>query len=120
MNNMRYADDAVLIAGSMQEIQELVNRVVSKSDKAGLLLNVDKTKVMKIEANSPSDKSLVINGETVEEINHYNYLGATITTAYCRGFPYTLRDLRTPSQRSFSSFIHSLTIHTQLTHIMYE
>ena len=38
----------------------------------------------------------------------------------CRGFPYTLRDLRTPSQHSFSSFIHSLTIHTQLTHVMYE
>ena len=45
-------------------------------------MNVDKTKVMKIETDSPSDKSLVINGDTVVEINHYNYLGATTTTAY--------------------------------------
>ena len=82
MNNLRYADDVVLITGSMQELQELVNRVVSKSEKAGLFLNVDKTKVMKIETDVPNDESLLINGETVEEINHYNYIGATITATY--------------------------------------
>ena len=82
MEDLRYADDFVLIAGSIQELQELVKRVVSKSEKVGLFLNVDKTKVMKIETNSHSDESLVINGETVEEINHYYYLGATTTTSY--------------------------------------
>ena len=82
VNNLRYADDVILIAESMQELQELVNRVVSKSKKAELFLNLDKAKVMKIETDSSSDNSLVINGETVEEINHYNYLGATITTGY--------------------------------------
>ena len=82
MNNLRYADDVVLIAGSMQELQELVNRVISKSEKAGLFLNIDKTGVMNIETDVPNDESLLINGETVEEINHYNYLGATITATY--------------------------------------
>ena len=82
MNNLRYADVVVLIAGSMQELQELVNRVVWKSEKAGLFLNVDKTKVMKIETDFPSDENIFINGETVIEINHYNYLGATIITSY--------------------------------------
>ena len=82
VNNLRYADDVVLIAGSMQELQELVNRVVWKSEKAGLFLNVDKTKVMKIETDFPSDENILINRETIKEINHYNYLGATITTSY--------------------------------------
>ena len=79
MNNLRYADDVVLNTGSMQELQELVNRVVSKSEKAGLFLNVDKTKVMKIDTDN---ERLLINGETVEEINHYNCLGATRTATY--------------------------------------
>ena len=66
----------------MQELQELVNRVISKSEKAGLFLNIDKTEVVKIETDVPNDESLLINRETVEEINHYNYLGATITATY--------------------------------------
>ena len=37
---------------------------------------------MKIETDIPNDESLLINGETVEEINHYNYLGATMTATY--------------------------------------
>ena len=41
-----------------------------------------KLNVMKIETESPSDRSLLINEETVEEISHYINLGATITTAY--------------------------------------
>ena len=43
MNNLRYANDVGLIAGSMQELQELVNRVASKSEKAGLFLDAVNT-----------------------------------------------------------------------------
>ena len=57
VNNWRYADDVVLIAWSLQELQELVNRAVSKSEKAGLFLNVDKTKVVKIQTDSHSDET---------------------------------------------------------------
>ena len=82
MNNLRYEDDVVLVAGSIQELQELVNRVVSKSENAGLVLNVDKAKAMKIETDFQSDENILINGETFEEIDRYNYLGATTTATY--------------------------------------
>ena len=82
MNKLRCADDVVLIPGSMQELQELLNIVVLKSEKAGIFLNVTKIKVMKIETNFPSDENILINGEAVEKINHFNYLGATTTTTY--------------------------------------
>ena len=82
VNNLRYAADVGLRARSMLELQELVHRVASKSEKAGIFLNVDKTIVMKIVTDSPSDESVLVNGETVEESNHYNYLGAKLTTAY--------------------------------------
>ena len=62
---MRCADDVVLIAGSMQEVQELVSRIVLKSEEAGIYLNEEKTKFIKIETDCPSVENLVINGETV-------------------------------------------------------
>ena len=46
ITNLRYADDVVLIAGSMDELHTLVTRVKTESEKAGLLLNAKKTKVM--------------------------------------------------------------------------
>ena len=44
---MRYADDTVLVGGSMEELQDIVNRVDEASSQAGLYLNTSKTKVMK-------------------------------------------------------------------------
>lgn len=49
MTNLRYADDGVLIAGSMKELQALVHRVRTEREKTGPLLNEKKTKVMKIQ-----------------------------------------------------------------------
>ena len=66
----------------MQELQELVNRVPSKSENVKHFLNIDKINVMKIETNFPSDENILINGETVEEMNYYNYLAATTATTY--------------------------------------
>ena len=47
ITNLRYADDVILIAGSLEELQDLVNRVKLESEKVGLFLNTKKTKVMK-------------------------------------------------------------------------
>ena len=79
VTNLRYADDVVLIAGTMHELQELVNRVVMESEAVGLFLNVSKTKLMKIKTDQPSLENLVINGEVVEIVDNFNYLGAIIT-----------------------------------------
>ena len=77
ITNLRYADDTVLIAGSMTELQELVERVRTHSEAAGLFLNNKKTKVMKILRNYVS-----INGEPVENVQKFIYLGATFTNDY--------------------------------------
>jgi len=46
INNLLYADDVVLIATSLEDMQELVDRVRASNEKVGLLINADKTKVM--------------------------------------------------------------------------
>ena len=56
ISNLRYADDVVFIANSMDELQDLVNRVKESSLQFGLALNSNKTKGMKIVKNSQNTK----------------------------------------------------------------
>jgi len=80
INNLRYADDAVVITTSPEDLQELVNRVSAASEKIGLLINSDKTKVMisgTNEINRPTKISL--NGEDLEEVESFVYLGSIFT-----------------------------------------
>ena len=73
ITNLRYADDTVLIAGSMTELQELVERVRTHSEAAGLFLNAKKNKFMKILRN-PADKDnnhISIKGEPVENVQKF-------------------------------------------------
>ena len=79
ITNLRYADDVVLIAGSIEELQDLVDRVRLESKKVGLFLNTKKAKVMKVQQNS-SDGGIVIDGETVETVTKFKYLGAIFTS----------------------------------------
>ena len=75
-----HADDVVLIAISPEDLQELVNRVSAASEKIGLLINSDKTKVMisgTNEINRPTKISL--NGEDLEEVESFVYLGSIFT-----------------------------------------
>ena len=84
ITNLRYADDTVLIAGSMSELQELVERVRTHSEAAGLFLNAKRTKVMKILRN-PADEDnnhMSMNGEPVENVQKFIYLRATFTNDY--------------------------------------
>ena len=64
INNLRYADDTTLMAESEEELKSLLMKVKEKSDKAGLKLNIQKTKIM---AFSPIT-SWQIDGETVETV----------------------------------------------------
>ena len=79
ITKLRYADDVVLIAGSIEELQDLVERVKLESEKVGLFLNTQKTKVMKVQQN-PSDGGIVIDGETAETVTTFKYLGAIFTS----------------------------------------
>ena len=82
ITNLQYANDVVLIAGSMQELQDLINRIVSKSEAVGLYPNVNNTKLMKIKTIQPSQENLIINGDIAETVDNFNYFGATITNTH--------------------------------------
>ena len=74
INNLRYADDTTLMAESEEELKSLLMKV-KESDKAGLKLNIQKTKIM---ASSPIT-SWQIDGETVETVSDFIFLGSKIT-----------------------------------------
>ena len=72
INNLRYADDTTLIAESKEELKSLLVKVKKESEKVGLKLNIQKTKIM---ASGPIT-SWEIDGETVSD---FIFLGSKIT-----------------------------------------
>ena len=75
INNLRYADDTTLMAESEEELKNLLMKVKDESEKVGLKLNIQKTKIM---ASSPIT-SWQIDGETVETVADFIFLGSKIT-----------------------------------------
>ena len=75
INNLRYADDTILMAESEEELKSLLMKVKEESEKVGLKLNIQKTKVM---ASGPIT-SLQIDGETMETVADFVFLGSKIT-----------------------------------------
>ena len=75
INNLRYADDTTLMAESEEELKSLLMKVKEESEKVGLKLNIQKTKLM---ASSPFT-SWQIDGETVETVSDFIFLGSKIT-----------------------------------------
>ena len=69
-NNLKYADDTILMAESQEELKSFLMKVKEKSGKVGLKLNIQKTKIM---ASSPIT-SWEIDGETVETVSDFIYL----------------------------------------------
>ena len=74
INNHRYADDIILMAES-EELKSLLMKVKEESEKVGLKLNIQKTKIM---ASGPIT-SWQIDGETVETVTDFIFLGSKIT-----------------------------------------
>jgi len=75
INNLRYADDTTLMAESEEELKSLLMKVKEKSEKVGLKLNIQKTKIM---ASGPIT-SWEIDGETVETVSDFIFWGSKIT-----------------------------------------
>ena len=75
INNLRYADDTTLMAESEEELKSLLMQVKVESEKVGLKLNIQKTKIM---ASSPIT-SWEIDGETVETVSDFIFWGSRIT-----------------------------------------
>ena len=76
INNLRYADDITLMAGSEEKLKSLLMKVKVESEKVGLKLNIQKTKIM---TSSPIT-SWEIDGETVETVSDFLFLGSKITS----------------------------------------
>ena len=75
INNLRYADDTTLMAESEEELKSLLMKVKVESDKVGLKLNVQKTKIMA----SSLITSWQIDGETVDTVADFIFGGSKIT-----------------------------------------
>ena len=71
ISNLRYADDSTLMAKSEEELKNLLMKVKEESDKVGLKLNIQKTKII---ASSPIT-SWQIDGETVETVADFIFFG---------------------------------------------
>ena len=75
INNLRYADDTILMAESEEELKSLLTKVKKESEKVGLKLNIQKTKIM-----APGSITLwQIDGETVETVAYFILGGSKIT-----------------------------------------
>ena len=75
INNLRYADDATFMAESKEEVKSLLMKVKEESEKVGLKLNIQKTKIMA----SGSITSWQIDGKTMETVTDFIFLGSKIT-----------------------------------------
>ena len=75
INNLRYADDITLMAESEEELKSLLMKVKEESEKVGLKLNIQKTKIM---ASGPVT-SWKIDGETMETVTEFIFLGSKVT-----------------------------------------
>ena len=75
INNLRYADDTTLMAESEEELKSLLMKVKEETENVGLKLNIQKMKIM---ASSPIT-SWDIDGETVETVSDFIFLGYKIT-----------------------------------------
>ena len=75
INNLRYADDTTLMAESEEELKSVLMKVKEESEKVGLKLNIQKTKIM---ASGPITL-WQIDGETMETVRDFIFLGSNIT-----------------------------------------
>ena len=75
INNLRYADDTTLMAETEEELKSLLMKVKEESEKVGLKLNIQKTKIM---ASHPIT-SRQIDGERMETVTDFTFLGSQIT-----------------------------------------
>ena len=75
INNLRNAGDSTLMAESKEDLKSLLMKVKEESEKAGLKLNIQKTKIM----SSGPTASWQVEGETMETVTEFIFLGSKIT-----------------------------------------
>ena len=79
LNNIRYADDTMLVATTDEVLQNLLDVVNEKGRKFNMEMNVQKTKVLVISRDQNTRVNLQLNGQVIEQVKWFKYLGSTIT-----------------------------------------
>ena len=74
--NLRYADCNILLSNTVEELQELVNRINMAGQKYGFMINADKTKTM---AGEDCQRNSYVTRTQIEQVYKFPYLGSTIT-----------------------------------------
>lgn len=82
LNNLRYADDTIVFADSIEGLQALMTSIHNTSRQYGLDINISKTKFMIISKRQISGVNLYINNERIERVTKYIYLGTCINEAW--------------------------------------
>ena len=81
LNNLRYADDTVLISDSQEGLQALLDKVVDASKDKGLTLNCKKTECMVVSKNKDNPKCELRSADSIiKQVTKFNYLGSMITS----------------------------------------
>ena len=93
INNLRYADDTTLMAESKEEPRSLLMKVKEKSEKVGLKLNIQKTKIV----TSGPITSWQIDGETMETVRDFIFLSSKITAVMKLKDAYSLEEKLWPT-----------------------
>lgn len=78
INNIRFADDAVVFADSLEDLQSMMNDLSMHSLEYGIEINITKTKYMVISKNPPQPGMLTINNKIIEKVETTTYLGSTV------------------------------------------
>ena len=81
LNNLRYADDTVLISDSRDQLQEILDKVVEESEKRGLSINCKKTECMVVSKKlDVPDCQLTVGEREIKQVEKFSYLGSLITS----------------------------------------
>lgn len=78
LNNIRYADDTIMFADSLQGLQKLMDRVTEISSQYGLEMNINKTKLLVVSKRNITEDNLYINQNRIQRVKQYTYLGTII------------------------------------------
>ena len=79
INNIRFADDTALVAEEEKDLQKLINKITETCRQYGMALNVKKTKIMVIDKKNSIASNIYAEGEKLEQVKKYKYLGSWIT-----------------------------------------
>ena len=78
-NNLRYADDAVFLSDKSTQLQRIIDKVVRVCNDYSMEINVNKTKVMGFSKKQDRKSVTEVNGEKLEQVSGYKYLGSWVT-----------------------------------------